>query len=145
MARYFFCNATTTKNLPCQIPVANRGDRCHFHGGGDNGGPTPGQVFKVLKIGLDAIIYTQAAFEATEFVCQLASKVLSLIGGLVGVSARSPEQLVQTIDTRRTDVILAIKQLPEHELQQLMAQLNCIIALAADDRQESSQIHAAGA
>ena len=146
MAIFYFCNATTTKNLPCQIPVKKEFDRCHFHkkggiklppGEGGNPGNLLAGIYDLGKMTLDAICYIHATATAVPFVADLIKKGIDVFNSLADTSFDNPNDLRDHYSAKKSYLIGRLSTFDDREMSRFVN--SCLDTLSLEESALSTE------
>jgi len=143
MAKYYFCNGTTKKNLPCQNPVPKEKDRCPYHRSG--GGGPGSSIFSLLKSGVDAMLYTHAVKEASPFVIEVIRRVIEIFSSNFHIRARDIEELSSILENNETNITRIINSMDEINIREIVAISNFAVSIIenkGDYKEEAELVHA---
>lgn len=143
MAKYYFCNGTTSKELPCQIHVPEERSRCHFHSGG--GGPSPFKiattVYKTTRNALDLLCYLYTLNDAIPFAIEIGREGLGLFTSLAGLSEVEPSELRDFFEKNKLEIIRRYSTMEERELRKYVAMVNHIVATIDSETDGNKTMH----
>ena len=141
MAKYYYCNASTKKELPCQNHVKKESDRCWIHDGSSG----PDFLFKNILYGLNGIILTHASYEAIIFSAGLIRKLIDTIPSLSFLSSQQEmgqellEKIISEFANNQDIIISQLLSFNEDQIFELCSFLNPVIQFSLLETEQTEQ------
>ena len=147
MAKYYYCNGTTKKHLPCQQPVQIEGGKCPFHRGG-GGGPGPGKpIFSLLKSAVDGMIWLHAANQAIPFLADIIKRLIAIVKSDLNLQVEDLNELTSLLKINEQAITERIDNMKKDGISEIVMISNIavsLVATASDDDNDNDNDNTTG-